>query len=241
MGVRYSPSIVTSGLILSLDAANSKSFISGNSTWADLSGNAYNGTLLNGPSFSTDGRGSLSFDGSNDYIGLSSPSNRFAWTPSGAGLNNMTLDIWIKTSDTLGYAISKPWNGSGEYNYQIQHNRYFNLVIGGNSGTWDMGSFADGNWNHIVICLSSTQLTTYKNGNVTVATTNHGFTINTPTYGNTNADLAVMTLYPYGGSWAGDSTYSVSGNVSMYKMYNRALSANEVIQNYRATKNRFGL
>ena len=117
MATRYSPAIVTSGLVLCLDAANRKSYPGSGTTWTDLSGNGNNGTLIDSPTFNTDGIGSLSFNGLNSYIGISSPSSRFNWTPSSTGFNNMTLDLWIKTSDTSGYVISKPWNSSGEYNY----------------------------------------------------------------------------------------------------------------------------
>ena len=68
MAFQYSPKIVTDGLVLYLDAANTKSYVSGSTTWNDISRTNINGTLVNGPTFSSDGGGSILFDGSNDYV-----------------------------------------------------------------------------------------------------------------------------------------------------------------------------
>ena len=68
MATRYSPAIVTSGLVLCLDAANPKSYSGTGTTWTDLSGNGYNGTLVNSPTFS---QGVFTFNGSTNYINVS--------------------------------------------------------------------------------------------------------------------------------------------------------------------------
>ncbi len=70
MSVYGGPDIVTNGLVLHLDAANSKSYLGSGTTWNDLSGNGNNATLTNGPSFSNSNRGSIVFDGTNDYAEL---------------------------------------------------------------------------------------------------------------------------------------------------------------------------
>ena len=62
------PPIVTNGLVLALDAANQKSYISGSTIWNDLSGNVNNGTLTNGPTFNSDNGGNLLFNGTTQYI-----------------------------------------------------------------------------------------------------------------------------------------------------------------------------
>jgi hypothetical protein len=67
MALSHSPSIVTDGLVLCLDAGNPKSYPGSGTTWTDLSGNGNNGTLVNGVGYSGDNLGSLSFDGVNDY------------------------------------------------------------------------------------------------------------------------------------------------------------------------------
>ena len=70
MAFNYSPKIVTDGLVLYLDAANSKSYVSGSTTWNDISRSGINGTLVNGPTFTGSNGGSIVFDGVNDYVSL---------------------------------------------------------------------------------------------------------------------------------------------------------------------------
>jgi hypothetical protein len=65
MGFYRGPNVVTNGLVLNLDAANTKSYVSGSTTWRDLSGNGNNGTLVNGPTFSSNYGGGIVFNGSN--------------------------------------------------------------------------------------------------------------------------------------------------------------------------------
>ena len=68
MAVIYnSPKIVTDGLVLCLDAANKLSYTGMGNTWTDLISRS-NGTLTNGPTFSDNGQGSISFDKSDDYV-----------------------------------------------------------------------------------------------------------------------------------------------------------------------------
>ena len=68
MATKYSPKIITNGLVLSLDAANNKSYPRSGTTWTDLSGNNNTGTLTNGPTFNAGNQGSIVFDGVDDYI-----------------------------------------------------------------------------------------------------------------------------------------------------------------------------
>ena len=70
MATKYSPKMVTDGLVLSLDAANTKSYPRSGTTWTDLSGNSNTGTLTNGPTFNAGNLGSIVFDGTNDYVGI---------------------------------------------------------------------------------------------------------------------------------------------------------------------------
>lgn len=242
MSYSNGPRIITDGLVLCLDAANSKSYSGSGTAWNDLSSNGYNATLTNSPSFISN---NFSFDGTNDYVAVSSPSNRFSWTPSGVGMNSMSIELWVKSSDTNGYYISKPWNGGGEYNYTVTHNS-FNCrvgVAGGGGEIYGMSfsSLATNNWEHIVCITTPTQMAVYRNGVIGTNFSNHSITNNVPTNGNGNLSLCIMTLYPYGEGWAGITSHAVSGNMSNFKLYNRLLSANEVLQNYNAIKGRFSL
>jgi hypothetical protein len=77
MSFNYSPKIVTDGLVLYLDAANTKSYVSGSTVWNDLSRSGYNGTLTNGPTFNISNGGSISFDGVDDLSVIFKEINRF--------------------------------------------------------------------------------------------------------------------------------------------------------------------
>ena len=68
MAFNFSPKVVTEGLVLYLDAANTKSYVSGSTTWSDLSRSRNNGTLVNGPTFNSSNGGFIRCDGTNDYI-----------------------------------------------------------------------------------------------------------------------------------------------------------------------------
>lgn len=211
----------------------------GNTVWRDFSRNNGICTLVGGPVFDAVNKGTIYFDGGTAYCAIS-PSNNFAWTPSGIGLNNMTLDLWLKSSDSAGgqYILAKPWNANGEYNYQIYFNGFY-VSIGNQSNAFNFSTVTTGNWINLVILVSSTQFGAYINGIQNVGLTNHGITNNTPTNGNAGTELALMTLYPYGGG--GNSGFSVQGNVGSFRIYNRVLTATEILQNYRASKGKFGL
>jgi hypothetical protein len=242
MAYTYGPKIVTNGLVLCLDAGDRNSYPGTGASWYDLSGNSNNVTFLNGPLFNSSNLGIINFDGTNDHIAVSSPNDRFSWTPSGVGMNSMTIELWVKSSDVNGYFISKPWNGAGEYNYTLIHNalnyRVGTAGAGGSKGV-SFASLATNNWEHIACVINSTQIGVYRNGIVNVNLTNHDIVQNSPVGSNSNISLCIMNLYPYGEGWGGSSSFAVSGMLSNIKIYNRLLSANEILQNYNALKGRF--
>jgi hypothetical protein len=89
MAGTIAPNIVTDGLVLYLDAANTKSYVSGSTTWNDMSGFSNNGTLVNGPTFNSANGGSIVFDGVNDYVDCNSTI---------VNLNSsFTFASWVKT------------------------------------------------------------------------------------------------------------------------------------------------
>lgn len=206
----------------------------------DLSNNNNHGQVINGPTFDGGNGGSLVFSGVSDYLPIENPSATGQWTPTGGGLNNITLEIWIKTSDTSGYYLSKPWNGNGEYNY-VMYNGGLQLVTGNQSYTLSVPGFADNNWHQVVYWISPSQVGYYIDGIRLSGSANHAITNNTPTSGNSGLPLSVMTLYPYGVGWGGNTGFSVAGNVAIVKIYNKILSATEVVQNFNATRARFGI
>ena len=231
------PEIVTNGLILALDAGNSKSYPGSGTAWTDLSGNKYDTTLTNGPTYSN---GEFIFDGSNDHVPISSPSRLFAWAPAGTTGNRIiTIETWIKTTDTSGYIFSKPWNDSGVYNIWLTHNSFLTRVDSAHSLSFT--SIADGNWKQMVAIANETQSAVYVNGNIVAGFTNHSITSDTPSVAELTLPLNLMTLYSYGsGSWD-QPTHAINGSMSIFKFYNRQLSATEIQQNFNALRGRFNV
>ena len=74
MSFKYGNGMVTDGLIFYLDAANPRSFVSGSTSWYDMTRNSNNGTLTNGPTYDSSNGGAVVFDGSNDYINFGNSS-----------------------------------------------------------------------------------------------------------------------------------------------------------------------
>jgi len=241
MALAHNPSIVTSGLVLCLDAANKRSYPGSGTSWLDVSGLGNNGTLVNGVGYNSDNGGSLVFDGVNDYISIPSPSNKWAWTPSGTGgYNTLSIEMWTKSTDTSGRYFSRPWNGNGEYNYWLTANGWYQQ-IGNQSRNITFTSLATGNWKYVVCIVTPTQSAIYRNGIINQNFSNHNITNNTPSSGNNNLPLAIMTLYPYGsGTWS-QTGHAILGTVSNFKIYNRALTAQEISQNFEALRGRFGI
>jgi hypothetical protein len=87
MAISRGPKIVTNGLVLALDAADRNSYVSGSTTWNDLSGYNYNGTLTNSPTFSNTNGGIISFNGTSQYIDCGNVL---------ASLTSLSLECFVK-------------------------------------------------------------------------------------------------------------------------------------------------
>lgn len=240
MGFTLRPKVVTKGLILYVDAGNTKSYPGSGTSVVDITKSGNTGTLQGGPTYSSTNGGSLVFDGTNDFMYFTSPSNKFSWTPSGTGIRSLTLDFWVKSADAIGNFISKPWNGSGYYNYRVDTNTLFLQNNTGASLTYS--TLSTGNWEHAAVVITPTQMGVYRNGLLNAGFTNHGITGNLPPdLNNMNVNLVAMALYPYTDPWAGDTSHAIAGNLSMLRIYNKALTAEEVKQNFNAMRGRYNV
>jgi len=217
--------IATDGLVLALDAANPKSYVSGSTTWNDLSGNNNSGSLINGPTFSSENGGSIVFDGVDDYVSISQNIN-----PS-----NITLEFFYKASvsSPYEYLISNARDCCGTYNgYELQ---IFDgvpkfSIWNSTQDTVNGTSTLTNQIYHITATYDSTQLKIYQNSLLT-GTTNSALGIGSPASYN----LAI------GGMGLNPAFYNLTGNIYVGRVYNRALSASEVLQNYNALKSRYNL
>jgi hypothetical protein len=209
---KFANTIVQQGLVLNLDAGNPYSYGGAGTTWYDVSGNSYNGTLTNGPTYSSDVGGTIVFDGVNDYVTTS-----FA-TTSG---QSVTYCGWLYSTeststyknfvDSLSTSPMIWWNTSGQI--EFDESRYTTTTVYRNQWVYVSLSKPSG----------SSSASYYVNG-VLVGT---GTAYTTP--------ALIPTLFNR------SAAQTWKGNGAVVQIYNRALSAAEVLQNYNATKGRFGL
>jgi hypothetical protein len=216
MGIAYNTSIVTDGLVFALDAANSRSY-SGSGNTANVLVGGINGTLTNGVGFSSVNSGSFSFDGTNDYVDFPS------YTPDAN-----TINIWVnfKTLEngTIVYVGNDTYaSGLWSWSFFIYEGVFYFRANPGNFAyfneippleTWINYTLIRNNGSNISIA--------YKNG---------------VSFGSTT-DSTTENLYPNLRFAKAGSVYS-NFNLSQVLIYNRALSAQEVKQNYNATKKRY--
>ena len=204
--------IVTDGLVLLLDAANTKSYPTTGTTWIDLSRSGNNGTLTNGPTFNSGNGGSIVFDGTNDYINMNNIN--FGKT--------YTISLWVKLDDLS----SRVWVGginTTEYHMNFQSGNMVNRV---NNNLVTFSTNVTTNiWYNISLVRSNTTLTCYKNGDLVSSTTAAGATTD-------------FVLYRIGSSPSG---FYGNGDISNILFHNRVLTASEISQNFNATRSRFGI
>jgi len=227
--------IVTNGLVLHLDAGNPFSYpATGVGTkWTDLSGNNNHGTLVNGVSYTDNNRGALVFDGTNDYVENSSPNLGIT------GDVSATLSCWFydeNTSTSTSQALLVYGNGpsAGDTIAIILQNLSFSAAYNGGQNVYIANNLYTLNgWNNAVITKTPGAVNTttklYLNGIQQTITSSSTITPN------------VVSRIIRVSRWSNEgSPIYFKGRVSNCLIYNRALSAAEVLQNYNALKDRYG-
>jgi hypothetical protein len=218
MSVKGGPNTVTSGLVLELDAGNIKSYQSGSTTWFDKSGFANNGTLINGPTFNTGSGGSIVFDGADDLIKINNG--------NGINIGNIfTTFIWVKFNSYNTVLLgSNDFADSGYPLYVANLNDLY-IAAGSQYTGITTANLSTNQWTYLTVVRNNTSVTWYKNS----------VNIGTSTLGSSSSNvLKSVGNYNNGG-------FPLNGNIASTQIYNRALLADEVLQNYNATKTRFGL
>jgi hypothetical protein len=220
MATYYSPKIVTNGLVLALDAGNIKSYRSGSTSWFDLSGSTTTGSLVNGPTFNSGNGGSIVFDGTNDRVLISSAIDTNS---------SFTLEFWaMRTNDSsAGTLISG--NAANSYFVIRMLSNAVSLV---KSFVAELGNFGASSAtvintiNQVVITRFGTTYTCYTNGIFR---------------GTLTINQTYSTALPALGIYDAGNNEPLAGRIYKFSHYNRALSSVEVLQNYNASKTRFGL
>lgn len=223
MAFSFSPKAVTDGLVLALDAANSRSYVSGSTVWNNLTPTLISGSLINGPTFSSANGGTLVFDGSNDYIDCGNSAN--------LQITVGTISAWVRTTSpgsSYRSIIAKQyaWGLFTLSSVLIAYDW-------GNSQPRSTGiNIADGNWKNVAMTFTQTVGTPsnnaiiYLNGNSVLTTTVK------------HLDQTVGLQIGLGGI---TSSQYISGSIAHGQVYNRVLAPSEILQNYNALKGRFNL
>ena len=216
----HGPKIVRDGLILNLDAADINSYPGSGTTWSDLSGNGNNGTLVNGPTFNTGSNGSIVFDGSGKRTTLTSPFGQSGFT---------TLSVWYNRVENVSSTTWRTLFATTSTNVHHLISQSTTRVLGVFDGSFRSFGYTpliDGKFhNYSVVYQSGTNATLYVDG-IFFSTINMVLNLETSLIGSI-------------GNWNGGNYWA--GNISNTQIYNRALSVQEIQQNYNATKTRFGL
>jgi len=217
------PTVVTNGLVLSLDAADRNSYPGSGTTWVDMSGRGNNGTLTNGPTFDSGNGGSIVFDGQNDFAGN---------TNTVVTVTNFTIEMFV-------YPITA----------QVDYERYFDASLGGgntnafrlyqfsgrgfgmdfNNGQFESftGATTNNAWNQIAVTANGTNVVMYVNGSAN------------RTY--ISSTVAANITRPYYIGATGGAGEAANFRCAIVRWYNNGLTSTEILQNYNATKSRFGL
>ena len=232
MAFSFQPKMITDGLILHLDAANTRSYPGSGTTWTDLSSTQITGSLTNGPSFNTANGGSIVFDGTNDRVDVE---NSNTLNPIG----NFTVGCWVNPTSipNIYLGIIDKYNGTSNYGYMLDipnggggrvssSFRFVNCVQSGYKEVTASAQFTTGSWNHLYGVYDGSNINIYVNGTLQ----------GTASCSGTN--VTESTSLKIGGD--GVSTNYMTGRIAYVQMYNRALSATEVLQNYNALSGRFG-
>lgn len=224
--------------MLQLDAANRKSYPGSGTAWNDLSGIGNNGTLTNSPAYTSANSGYFTFDGTNDYTSIASVNGITNFTKA----NNYSIDLWCYINSTQNNTVNSynlivwKWNGAGNalYPYNIAYFRNTDTIVVGAADNISINSISTtvstNAWLNIcpVFDWSSSSLRLYVNGTLRSSTT---LSLAGSIENNTNTQLM------------GNSSNFVpaTGNLSSFKIYNRALSATEVQQNFNALRGRYNI
>lgn len=217
------------GLIFYLDAGNRKSYPGSGTTWTDLSNTANNGTLTNmdGTNFNSANAGTLTFDGTNEYVSVSDSSS--------LDVDYVTLSCWFKTSQVRNSEIvmkNNAVNTSICYGFQIFEDSFIYSHINTSTGGWNeipTDTYQINTWYNLCLTYNGSSFITYLNGVLKTTTSTTGTII------KNNQNLYIGSP----NNTLDDSPYF--GNISQVSIYNRALTQSEIKQNFNAIRSRFGI
>lgn len=225
MSVVAGPSVITSGLVFSLDAGNPRSYPGSGTSWFNASGSSYTGTLTNGPTYTSGVNGYFTFDGVNDYVAISGSTT----------LSEATFSIWLtRNGNQASYAgmlFSRGTSTTGLNYYSNTNKLGYTWNDSGSTYNFDSGlTISNGAWCMCVVTVTATTAILYlcQSSGITTAT-------NTLAHASTTLDSIKL-------AWDNvDASRIMNGNIAQASIYNRALTAAEITQNFNARSGRYGL
>jgi hypothetical protein len=233
MGTSYNPRVVTEGLVLSLDPANPRSYPKSGTDFNALDKIGGKGVLYNSPTFDADdGGGCFNFDGANDYI-------RVTRDDLNGGSNiytQLSCSMWVKppsysTGERNIITVERAW----EIRVDSPTNGVMNVYYASNPWAWIGGAGANVDkppveqWSLITLVNGNTGRIVYVDDHVLF--TNAGT-------GNIGVGIASYPYLTIGARYSGGSSL-FAGKIGCINIYNREITADEVRQNYLATKERY--
>jgi hypothetical protein len=228
MGIAYNTSIVRNGLVLHLDAANKKSYPGSGTAWSDMSGLGNNGTLVNGVGYSTDSKGRLSFDGIDDHADFFAPNLG----------NTTTVEMFVNLGASYAGKMFFGWLRYDVYtpSGHIGYNTANSDCYGVNASTVTSLGLVN-KWAHYVFEMRSD--VSYTNNKIYINGIQQTLSqiLSTESAGNRNFNSGNGRI----AGWRNDLNYKMVMNCSLFRVYNRALTAAEISQNYNALRGRYGI
>ena len=235
MAVITSPNVVSDGLILHLDAGNSRSYSGSGVSWLDLCNTDISMTAANGPSHSTSSNiGYWTLDGSDDYFYGSVTSKHSALVT-----NEGSWCCWFRTHANGNYEglLQIYDNGYTDYLYvRLYNNRLYSYMENNDSGLWaetcttNSSSVSINTWHYYTLTSDASSVKCYLNGSLHHTVSDCDWL---------NDALGTSPSFRIGLSGWGDQYFD--GDISMVSYYDKALTASEVSQNYHAHRKRFGV
>jgi hypothetical protein len=212
----FQGNIVTGSLVFMVDANNIVSYPKSGTTAYALTG-SNNGTLVNGVAYGYSNGGYWNFDGTDDSINIGTLSYS----------NNITLEAWVNTTNPTGWDDIIA-GGCGDLLFGINSAGNGTLSWGGQcnvpfSPVTSTISITDGNWHHVVGTYNGSVAALYIDGNLEVSGNRSG--------NFTPGNIAI-------GSGGGGGEY-FNGKIANVRIYSKALTSDEIQQNYQATKDKF--
>jgi len=237
MSLAHSPRIITDGLVLCLDAGNTKSYPGSGTTWTDLSGNGNNGTLTNmdGTNLNSANGGSFTFDGTNERVSVDISSFFTSFS------QQITMEAWvyIPTSATwsngyYGNIFTRGYYDGSHGLWRTTNNNqvaFYCRQAVTFAAVQSLATITRDTWYQLVGVWTGSGTQLYINGQLVNSDSGSlGDTEN-----NVPFEIGLNTAA------GGSSGNFFTGNQAAHKIYNRALTALEIQQNYNALRGRFGI